>query len=180
MTVDDDFWMREPTALEAARYDEARRVATDLDDRRRRADAERARMIFGECLLALVSLGVKEQQARSMLGKWRGQTKDDALLSRIVKQAAGIGSPDPIAYVTRAIAAQKERTDGVAALADRRWTFVGWEAPRRTRSGVRWFGPTRGKVWRDPHGSLHVLPAEEGAVVPGLEDEPGVEWKGAA
>jgi hypothetical protein len=173
----DDGWGSEPTALEAAHYDDLLKRQADREERRRSEQSERAKTIFGECLLRLVKLGMREAHARSMLGKWRGQAKDDEFLVRIVKQAAEIGSPDPVAYVTKALAAQHARVADVTALTKGKWTYVGWEAPRRTPKGIRWVNGSRGKVWRDPYGKLKVLPPEEGTVVPGLDDEPGIEVK---
>jgi hypothetical protein len=177
--IDDD-WDREPTALEAAHYDDLLKRQTTRQERMKAEHAERTREIFGECLLRLVKLGMREQHARSMLGKWRSQAKDDALLVRTVKHASEIGTPDPLSYVTKAIAAQTERKTNVETMTKGQWTALGWEAPRMTPRGPEWRNGTRGRVWRDPYGKMKVLPPEEGTVVPGLADEPGIEVKGIA
>lgn len=174
----DEAWDATPTALEAARYTDALRRAADADARRRAAESEAARIVFGECLLKLTQLGVPEKQARAMLGKWRGKAKDDALLKRIVDHAHATGTPEPISYVTKAIDKALARSAGVQDVMKGRWQELGWEAPRRTASGMRYRGAVRGKVWRDPFGKLKVLPAEEGTVPPTLEEEPGVEVNG--
>src|SRR3546814_1045529 len=68
--IDDDLWDRQPTAYELAHYNAV------LKREANRA-SERARAIFGTCLLQLTQLGMKQAQARSMLGKWRSKAGDD-------------------------------------------------------------------------------------------------------
>lgn len=172
---DEEFWNRAPTALESARYTAKLKAQNDAETRRKEAESERARKIFGECLRQMIDLGVKEAKARPLLGKWRGQAKDDALLARIISHAHVNGTPDPIGYVTKAIEKAAARAASTDDLMKGKWHELGWEAPRRTPTGMRWRGETRGKVWRDPYGVLKVLPVEDGTVPPTLEDEPGVE-----
>lgn len=171
----DEAWGRTPTALESARYTDALKRLADADARRREQEAESARRLFGVCLMQLTKLGMKESQGRSMLGKWRAQAKDDALLVRIIEHAHQKGTPDPIGYVTKAIEKAQARANSTEDLMKGKWVLVGWEAPRRTASGIRWRSEARGQVWRDPYGKLKVLPVEDGTVPPTLEDEPGVE-----
>ena len=172
---DDDSWDRAPTALESARYTAALKAQTDADARRKEAESERARKIFGECLRQVIELGIKEAKARPLMGKWRGQAKDDALLARIIEHAHRNGTPDPIGYITKSIEKARERVTTTDDMMKGKWHLVGWEAPRRTASGVKWRGEERGQVWRDPYGKLKVLPVEDGTVPPSLADEPGVE-----
>lgn len=179
LNMDDD-WDREPTALEAAHYNDLLKRNATRQERMKTEAAERSREIFGDCLLRLVRLGMKEGHARSMLGKWRSQAKDDALLVRTVKHASEIATPDPVSYVTKAILAQAERKVEVATMTKGQWTELGWEAPRMTPRGPEWRNGTRGRVWRDPYGKMKVLPPEKGSVVPELADEPGIEVKGIA
>lgn len=172
---DEEFWNRAPTALESARYTAKLKAQNDAEARRKEAESERARKIFGECLRQMIELGVKEAKARPLLGKWRGQAKDDALLARIVAHAHANGTPDPVGYVTKAIEKAVTRAASSEDLMKGKWHEIGWEAPRMTPSGPRWRGEARGRVWRDPYGKLKVLPVEDGTVPPTLEDEPGVE-----
>lgn len=169
-THDDEEWEREPTALEIAHYNAVMtKAANDA--------SERARKIFGECLLKLIQLGMKEANARSMLGKWRGQAKDDALLIRVIDKAHEIGTPDPVSYVTKAIKGSKERAGKTAALQKSTWTLLGWEPARITPSGPKYKGPVRGQVWRDPFGKETVLPPSQGATPPTHEQDPGYQPK---
>lgn len=178
--ADDDDWNDMPTALEAAHYDDILRRQNQKQERLRKEREARNREIFGDCLLKLTRLGVSEKQGRSMLGKWRGQAKDDALLVRIITQASDIGAPDPIPYVTKALAGTLARKSSVVDMQKGKWLELGWEAPRMTPRGPEWQNGRRGRVWRDPFGHLKVLPAEAGVVVPSLEEEPGIEVKGVA
>lgn len=178
--AEDDDWNDMPTALEAAHYDEILRRQNIKAERMRKEREARNREIFGDCLLKLTRLGVSEKQGRSMLGKWRGQAKDDALLVRVIAQASEIGAPDPISYVTKALAGTMARKTSVADMQKGKWVDLGWEAPRITPLGPEWRNGTRGRVWRDPFGNLKVLPVEKGMVVPSLEEEPGIEVKGVA
>lgn len=174
---DDAEWDRVPTALEAAHYDDLLRRSASAEAQRKAAESERARVIFGECLLKLVKLGMPEGKARSMLGKWRGQAKDDQLLVRVINHAASTGTPDPISYITKAIKGAASRVATVETRAKGKWELIGWEKPRMLASGPKFRGPIRGQVWRDPFGKMKILPAEEGTVPPGLEDEPGVNME---
>lgn len=174
-TAEEDDWDRVPTALEAAHYDMLLRQAQSRDERMKAAEAERARRIFGDCLLKLIGLGMDETKARSMLGKWRGQAKDDERLVRVVTQAHEIGTPDPISYVTKALAAATQRAAKSVTRAKATWERLGWEKPRLTTKGPKWRGALRGEVWRDPFGKIKVLPPAEGTVPPGIEEDPGVE-----
>lgn len=171
----DDAWDLMPTALEAARYSEELRLQADATARRKEKEAESARKIFGECLLKLVKLGMKETKARSMLGKWRAQAKDDALLVRVVEQAHHNGTPDPIGYVTKALDKSSKRAATVEDLTKGKWHLIGWEAPRQTPNGNKWRESIRGQVWRNPYGKMSILPAPDGTVPPTLEEDPGVE-----
>lgn len=176
MALEDDLeWERMPTALESARYDEARRCAEDREARRKAEEAEAARVVFGDCLMRLTALGMKETKARPMLGKWRSQAKDDALLVRIVQQAHRIGTPDPISYVTKAIIASKERMGASEKRMTGGWSLLGWEAPVRRRPEVRWRQRERGQVWLDPYGRKVVMQPKSGVVAPSFEDDPGIE-----
>ncbi len=172
---DDAEWDRVPTALEAAHYDDLLRRSADAEARRRAEESERARVIFGECLLKLVKLGLVEGKARSMLGKWRGQAKDDQLLIRIINHASSTATPDPISYITKALKGAATRVATVETRAKGKWELIGWEKPRMLPSGPKYRGSIRGQVWRDPFGKMKILPPEGGTVPPGLEDEPGVE-----
>lgn len=168
-------WNQTPTALEAAHYDALLKQGNDAEARRQEASQALSRSIFGECLLGLTQLGVSEAKARPMLGKWRGKAKNDELLIRVIKQAIRISSPDPISYITRALAGAGDRQAGVDARAKGSWELLGWEKPRMTAKGPTWRGPERGQVWRDPFGAIKVLPAKEGTSIPGLDLDPGVE-----
>ena len=168
---------RTPTALEAAHYNALLQRETDAKARQVEAAQIVARTIFGECLLGLTKLGMKEGQARGMLGKWRGKAQDDQLLIRIVRQAINISTPDPIGYVTRALAGAGSRQASAVTREKGKWELIGWEKPRMTAKGAMWKHGTRGQVWRDPFGVLKVLPAKEGAAIPGLDEDPGVEAK---
>jgi hypothetical protein len=172
---DDEEWDRQPTALESARYDEARLVKSDHDAKKKAQAAEAAKIVFGDCLMRLMKLDVPEKRARSMLGKWRSAAKDDALLVRIVQQAEAIGTPDPIPYVTKAIAASKTRTASVANRMGGEWELLGWEAPIRGSSPPKWRGEDRGQVWRDPYGRKLVMNAKKGTVPPALTLDAGIE-----
>ena len=173
--LSDEAWEKQPTALEAARYSEALKLQADGEARRKAAAAEGAKMLFGKCLMQLVSLGVRENQARAMLGKWRSKAKDDDLLTRIIDHAHQKGTPDPVGYVTKAIEKVNARTDTTNKMMKGEWELLGWEAPRRTASGLKWFGPERGQVWRDPYGKNKVLPAPDGIVPPSLDVDAGIE-----
>jgi hypothetical protein len=176
MCVYDDLeWERMPTALEAARYDEARRCAEDRTARRKAEEAEAAKVVFGDCLMRLIELDMSESRARPMLGKWRSQAKDDALLVRVVQQAHRIGTPDPISYVTKAIAASKERVGAAEKRLTGGWSLLGWEAPLRRKPTVKWRQGERGQVWLDPYGKKVVMQPKSGTVAPSLDDEPGIE-----
>ncbi|AXK43786.1 hypothetical protein [Erythrobacter aureus] len=159
-------WFRQPTALEVAHYNSILKRKAD--------DASlRARRIFGDCLHKLTQLGMKEAQARSMLGKWRGQAKDDDLLIRTVEKAHEISSPDPVSYVTKALKEAKSRTSKTKALQKSEWTLLGWEAPTQTPAGPKYKKGERGQVWRDPFGKEVILPAKSGTALPSHEEEPG-------
>lgn len=173
--MDDAEWERLPTALESARYDEARRCAEDRNARRKAEEAEAAKVVFGDCLMRLIGLGMPEGRARPMLGKWRSQAKDDSLLVRIVQQAERIGTPDPISYVTKAIASSKERVGATEKRMTGGWSVLGWEAPMRKSSPPKWRQGERGQVWLDPYGRKVVMKPKTGTVAPSLADEPGIE-----
>lgn len=175
LDFDDEEWSRPVTALEAARYSAALKLQANERERQKAQAAESARRIFGDCLHQLTELGMKEAKARTMLGKWRGQAKDDALLVRIVAHAHHTSTPDPVSYVTKAIEKALTRANSTEDLMKGKWALVGWEAPRRTASGPKWRGEARGQVWRDPYGKLKVLPVEDGTAPPSLADEPGIE-----
>lgn len=177
--IEDD-WDHQPTALEAAHYDDLLRRQNIRAERQRAEREERNRMVFGDCLNKLLKLGVAEKKARSMLGKWRGQAKDDALLVRIISKASEIAAPEPVSYITKALAGSLSRSNDVEKMTKRQWEAIGWEAPRMTPRGPEWKHGSRGRVWRDPHGRLQILAAEKGTVVPGLDVEPGIEVKGVA
>lgn len=167
---DDAFWERQPTALEVAHYNAVlTRTANDA--------SERARKIFGDCLLKLLHLGMKETNARSMLGRWRSQAKDDALLIRVIEAAHKMGTPDPVSYVTKAIKAAKSRGAQTVALQKSSWTLLGWEAPRAGSTEPTFKGAVRGQVWRDPFGKETVLPPKEGTVPPTIDEDPGYQLK---
>ena len=164
---DDASWDRQPTAFEIAHYNS---VLT----RQANAASERARAIFGTCLLQLTQLGMKQPQARSMLGKWRAKAKDDALLIRVVKNAHELGTPDPIGYITKALAGSQDRVDRVTALQKAEWTLLGWEPPKMIAGRPRFKADRRGQVWRDPFGKLSILPAPDDVIPPTLEENPGI------
>jgi hypothetical protein len=170
---DDADWDREPTALEAAHYNA-------MLDRAAQQASERARAIFGTCLLQLTKLGMKEGHARSMLGKWRGAAKDDALLIRTVKAAYDNGTPDPVSYITKAIAAAKQRSSRITNLQRSEWTLIGWEAPKLVAGQPRFKNGARGQVWRDPFGKMTVLPAADNVTPPSLDEDPGYQMDKAA
>ena len=135
-------------------------------------------MLFGECLLILTRLGVREGQARAMLGKWRKQAQDDAMLIEIIRGAGRAAVPDPIAYVTAAIQGQGQRTSKVATIQAGAWQLLGWEQPGAVSSGPSlsyWRGDLRGQVWRDQFGKLVVLPAKQRVTIPTLDEDPGFE-----
>lgn len=170
---DDAAWDRPPTAFEIAHYDA-------LLNKQANAASERARAIFGTCLLQLTQLGMKQGQARSMLGKWRSKAKDDDLLIRVVKAAHAAGTPDPVSYITKAIAGSQERTEKVTALQKAEWTLLGWESPKVVAGRQRFKGAVRGQVWRDPFGKLSILPPPDNVSPPTLDEDPGITLDKAA
>ena len=177
--IDDDIWERQPTALEAAHFNDLLKRTKDREARRAAAEVERKKVIFGECLLKLVKLGMPEGKARAMLGKWRGQVADDARLIDIIEQAHRIGTPDPISYVTKAIVASVQRVASVQDMKNNSWVLLGWEQPRKNVKGARWRGSVRAQVWRDSFGKTQLLPPPDGTVPPTLDEDPGVEMKEA-
>lgn len=171
---DDDLeWSRPLTALEVAHYDSMLNKAANQA-------SERARAIFGTCLHQLTKLGMKEGHARSMLGKWRRAAGDDALLIRTVKAAYDTGTPDPVSYITKALAASKERGTKVVSLQKSEWTLLGWEAPRMVAGQLRFKAGRRGQVWRDPFGKLSILPADDSITPPTVDEDPGYAMEQAA
>lgn len=164
--ADDADWDRDPTALEAAHYDAL--LAKKTSDA-----AERSRKLFGDCLLKLTKMKVPEKQARSMLGKWRGQAKDDARLIAIVEKAFEIAAPDPISYITKAVKGSADRSAKTTALQKNSWTQLGWEPPKNGPNGPTYKGSVRGQVWRDPFGKVSVLPAKPGVTPPTADEDPG-------
>lgn len=175
MSCEDEDWDRVPTALEIAHYNSLLERSESAEARAAKAEADRKRIIFGECLLKLVKMGIPEAKGRSMLGKWRGQAKDDALLVRIVAQAHSNGTPDPISYITKALRAAASRAASVSDMSKSKWVLLGWEKPRMTAKGAQWRNAVRGQVWRDPFGNVRVLATQEGTVPPTVEDDPGVD-----
>lgn len=163
-------WARQPTALEIAHYNE---VLT----KRSNAESERSRKIFGDCLLKLIQLGMREQQARAMLGKWRGQAKDDQRLIDVVTKAHEISTPDPVSYVTKALKKSQERVSKTKALQKSSWTLLGWEAPKRTREGFKYKHGVRGQVWLDPFGKETILPPKAGVTPPTEAEDTGYQPK---
>ena len=165
---EDAEWDRQPTALEIAHYNSLLlKTANEA--------SERARKIFGECLLKLTQLGMREGQARSMLGKWRGQAKDDARLISVITKAHEMATPDPVSYVTKALKGSQEREAKTVALQKSSWTLLGWEPPRFTAQGVKYKTGVRGQVWRDPFGKETVLPPKPGVAPPSHEQDPGYQ-----
>lgn len=160
-------WDRQPTALEMAHYDA-------IMTREQNRASERARAIFGTCLLQLKQLGMKEAQARSMLGKWRAKAKDDEQLIRVVKSAHDKAVPDPVSYITRAIAGAVERSNKTDALQKSEWQLLGWESPKIIAGKARFKGQVRGQVWRDPFGKISILPAPDGVEPPTTDEDPGI------
>lgn len=172
------YWMRRPTALEEAHYDRLLKHAMDRRAMAEAATQERSRQLFGECLLTLVQLGVREGQARAMLGKWRKQAQNDALLIAIIRGAGRSSVPDPISYVTAAIQGQARRASQVETVRAGTWQLLGWERPRTVRQGGEqscWRGTLRGQVWRDQFGKIVVLPAKAGVQIPSANEDPGFE-----
>lgn len=163
---DDAAWARPATALECAHFD-------NIMSQKANKASEQARMLFGECLLKLIQLGMKQPQARSMLGKWRGQLKDDGRLISLVNKAHDIATPDPVSYITKAIKGGQDRAAKTVALQKSSWTCLGWEAPRIVEGKVHYKGPVRGQVWRDPFGKEKIMPAKPGVVPPTHEQDPG-------
>ena len=170
---DDAFWDRQPTALEAAFYN------AQLQRQEHEA-SERARKIFGECLFQLTQLGMREDRARSMLGKWRRQAGDDARLIEIIRTAYNNGTPDPVSYVTKALAGARQRSEKIEGLQKSQWTLLGWEKPTPSPTGLRFKGQTRGQVWRDPFGKTTILPAPDNITPPNLDEDPGIPLDKAA
>src|SRR3546814_13433650 len=89
-----------------------------------------------------------------MLGKWRSKAGDDDTLIRVVAAAHKAGTPDPVSYITKALAGSQERTEKVAALQKAEWSLLGWEPPKYVAGKPRFKGAVRGQVWRDPYGKL--------------------------
>lgn len=166
-------WDNPPTALEAAHYDA-------LLNRSAQQASERARAIFGTCLLQLKKLGMKEGHARSMLGKWRRDANDDALLIRLVKTAYDNGTPDPISYIKKAIDGAKQRTDETVSIQKAQWTLLGWEPPKIVAGKARFKNAKRGQVWRDPFGNISILPADDSLTPPTVDEDPGYQMDKAA
>ena len=172
--LSDEFWDVQPTALQVARMNEALRLANDRRAREDKNKRDAAAKIFGDCLAKLIDLGVAEKNARSLLGKWRNQLKDDDRLSKLVHHAHSISTPDPVSYMTKAVNGSKKRARNVKAIQKGTWEELGWEAPRQGPDGPRFFKTVRGKAWRDPFGKIAILPAKEGEQIPTLDEDPGV------
>lgn len=65
--------------------------------------------IFGFCLGFLVSKGVAEKNARSILGKWRQAQGNEAVIEAVRKAKAEDVS-DPVAWLTKALANKPTKT----------------------------------------------------------------------
>src|SRR3546814_20060255 len=102
--IDDDLWDRQPTAYELAHYNA-------VIKREANRASERARAIFGTCLLQLTQLGMKQAQARSMLGKWRSKAGDDDTRIRVVAETHKAGTPAPVPNNTKQPADTPEPPD---------------------------------------------------------------------
>lgn len=72
--------------------------------------------LFDAGIAILTTNGVAEKQARSVIGKWRGQIKDDGRLLSLLVQAGEYHKVDPIAYIAKAIeTAIKPKATGMFA-----------------------------------------------------------------
>ncbi|MAM84840.1 MAG: hypothetical protein CL472_09290 [Acidobacteria bacterium] len=172
--LSDEFWDTEPTALELARLNEAIELSRNQKARQEKAKRDAATKIFGSCLAKLIDLGVPERNARSLLGRWRNTLKDDDRLVALVEHAHSISTPDPVSYMTKAVAGAKNRAKGVKSIQKGEWEELGWEAPTQGPDGPRYLKSVRGKAWRDPFGKLTILPAKDGEKIPTLDQDPGV------
>lgn len=172
--LSDEFWDAQPTALQIAQMNEALALSTSAKARQEAAKREAAKQIFGDCLAKMISLGVPERNARSLLGRWRNTLKDDDRLVALVKHAHSISTPDPVSYMTKAVAGAKSRAKGVKAIQKGEWEELGWEAPTQGPDGPRFLKSVRGKTWRDPFGKIAILPAKEGVHIPTVDEDPGV------
>src|SRR3546814_17358666 len=104
---------------------------------------------------------------------------DDDTLIRVVAAAHKAGTPDPVSYITKALAGSQERTEKVAALQKAEWSLLGWEPPKYVAGKPRFTGAVRGPVWRDPYGKLSTLPAADKTIpAPPTSEERAVgkEW----
>ena len=179
METETPLWELRPTALECAHYDRLLRLAQNKAAQRDAETQERVRKLFGECLLTLCKLGVREAQARSLIGKWRKALGNDHHLAQLIQAADRNNVPDPVSYITAAIRKLTHKTNAVEAISQGKWTLLGWEEPRITSRGIQWKGDQRGQVWRDPFGKLTILPADAGTDIPDHEVEPGIDLSAA-
>ena len=168
---DDVAWSLSPTALEIAHYNRLLVLSRSAQARQEDERSQHARQLFGDCLMLLMQLGLKEKPARSLIGKWRGLAKDDPYLISVIRTAHRIGTPDPAAYVRGAIRKTNDAGNRTERVIKSEWRLLGWERP----SDGEWKGEVRGKLWLDPFGNAAVLPADKGEVIPSLEEDPGVE-----
>jgi hypothetical protein len=65
-------------------------------------------VIFDQCRTYLQSCGIKEQYARSLLGKWRQEVGEGQLIE-IVSEAQRRSISEPVGWITKVVAA---RTSG--------------------------------------------------------------------
>ncbi len=175
--MDDALWEHAPTALEIAHYNDVLKRCNRQEDKLRETESERARRIFGECLLKLTKLGMTEAKARPMLGKWRKAAGDDLKLIAIVNQAAEIATPDPVSYITKALQQNVERKVAAKNQLERKWEVIGWEPPMIRRGKKVFRSNKRCQVWRDPHGKMKLLPPAPDIEIPTLAQDPGIELK---
>ena len=61
-----------------------------------------AAVLFNQCCSYLVGNGVAEKNARSLLGKWRKDFGDGAVVE-VVSDANGRGVSDPVAWIEAAL-----------------------------------------------------------------------------
>lgn len=153
------------SAAEIARIDMALAHATTPDPDKLKT--------FIISLRILTSLGIRERNARALLGRWRRDHGDRAVHDAVEAARARVPA-DPAAWITACLTGAADRKLATDKLHKARYTLVGWERPVRTSRGPTFRHGRRGQVWRDPFGALTVLPCPDHIDPPSLAEEPGL------
>lgn len=95
-----------------------------------KAPADPAAIVFGQGLELLKAGGVREGNARSMLGKWRRDYGDASLIAAL-GNAQRAGALDPVAFIEKALRASSQIVRGAPKLATvggikGEWTAMGF------------------------------------------------------